>query len=363
MNLLINDKEIANFLFSQLDHVASCRALEINEVNTAVAISDFLDRRNGVKYNPDKDNFKFKDKLIKGISRDLTDYVDRIKSHLKNRKTVHYKLILANIEYFINHIGEEKILTAYKNSPVTGFVKSSGKYLSRTSNFVRRNKFNNYPQDCLFRNTVGNEQLIISKLQNKYPFWFIDSGYTNFIETHKKWHRLTRNHIHTGNYFEAPVDRLGMFTSFPQQWRTAGSKILVIEPGPFAAKIFNVDMTKWKYDVEAELRQYTDKEIVFREKFPKKTRPRLYKELCEDDYYCVVNINSNAATEAVWAGVPVITLDYHVTSLIARDKLSDINNLYRPNLANWLCMLSYSQFTYEELLDGTAARLIKRYHV
>ena len=228
---------------------------------------------------------------------------------------------------------------------------------------MRRSKFNDHKEDCLIRNTVGNEALLVSKIDNKYPFWFIDSGYTNFLEPNKKWHRLVRSHLHYGTMFEAPVDRLGSFKSFPQPWRINGDKILIVEPGTFAASIFHVDLKTWKYEVESELRKYTDKKIVFREKAPKNVRTNLYKELCDDDYYCVININSNAATESIWAGIPSITLDKHITNPVTRNRLEDINDLLRPNLALWLCSLSYSQFTYDELVDGTAARIIKKYHV
>ena len=110
------------------------------------------------------------------------------------------------------------------------------------------------------------------------------------------------------------------------------------------------------------MRKYTDKKILFREKAPKRERTNLYQELSNDDYYCVVSINSNAATEAIWQGVPVITLDKHVTNPVSVKNLSDVNNLYRGQLGSWLCMLSYSQFTYEELVDGTAIKILKQYY-
>jgi len=115
--------------------------------------------------------------------------------------------------------------------------------------------------------------------------------------------------------------------------------------------------------VERELKKYTNKTIVFREKAEKKVRTSLIQELANEDYYCVVSINSNAATEAIWCGVPVITLDRHITTPVSRSKLSDINNLARPYLAQWLCALSYSQFTQEELYDGTAIKILRKYHV
>lgn len=52
----------------------------------------------------------------------------------------------------------------------------------------------------------------------------------------------------------------------------------------------------------------------------------------------------------------------HITNPISRSKLSDVNNLYTGSLANWLAMLSYSQFTFKELADGTALSIIKKYH-
>ena len=116
MNLLITDKEIINFLFSQLDHTASCQTLELNETNTASAITEFLDRRNSEKYDPEKDNPKFKDKLTKGIRRDLTDYMERVISHIDNRKSLYANTISKNLNFFISQLGEENILTAYKNS-------------------------------------------------------------------------------------------------------------------------------------------------------------------------------------------------------------------------------------------------------
>lgn len=363
MKLLVNDKEITAFLFGLLDHVESCKLLEIDERHTAFAITEFLDRKNSEKYNPEKDNPKFKDKLTKGISKDLQDLVNRINSHLENRKTTYYKLIQRRLDFFLKALGEDTVLRLYKESAQQNFVKSVGLHIDSTATIVRRNTFTPTTEDCVFRNTVGNENLIVSKIDNTLPFWFIDSGYTNFLETNKKWHRLVRNHIHPHQLLDVPVDRLGMFKEFPKQWRSNGDKILVIEPGQFAAAIFHVDITRWRYEIEQELRKYTDKKIVFREKFPKKTRPNLYKHLCNEDYHCIVHINSNAATEAIWAGIPVITLDKHVSFPVSSTQLSEVNNLYKPNLSNWLSSLSYSQFTYDELVNGTAARILKKYHV
>jgi len=363
MKLLLNNKEIAHFLLSLIDHRTHFKNHSISTSHLVNLQNYVFEEQSKKKFNLDKMREKFKSKIRRAVEADLRELVDRVNAELILRKDRYYSLVHGNLEFFIEKFGEDFLLEQYKKSKKQNFVKSVGYQLDSNSQMIRRSKFNDHKEDCLIRNTVGNESLLVSKIDNKYPFWFIDSGYTNFLEPNKKWHRLVRSHLHYGTMFEAPVDRLGSFKSFPQPWRINGDKILIVEPGAFAASIFHVDLKTWKYKVESELRKYTDKKIVFREKAPKDIRTSLYKELCDDDYYCVININSNAATESIWAGIPAITLDKHITNPVTRNRLEDINDLLRPNLALWLCSLSYSQFTYDELVDGTAARIIKKYHV
>jgi len=376
MKLLLNDKEIAHFLFSLIDYY--------DPVNKNVTL-DLLHTRNftenfhikeatrrfkrGEKYKKpkydmdDEDKKKYYEKIKKTILRDIENYYAACRNYLKEKRESDFNTIHKNLEKIIDTLGKENIIKLYKNSKYENFVKGTGFSLDKNAVMMRRHEFNDYTADCLIRNTVGNEELLVTKVDNNYPMWFIDSGYTNFLEPRKTWHRLVRNHLHYGKFFEAPMSRLNTFPVYPVPWRKDGDTIYVIEPGPFAASIFHADLKTWKYDVEKELRQYTDKKIKFREKAPKNTRSNLFQELLNEDYYCVVSINSNAATEAIWAGIPAITLDRHITNPVTKNKLSDINNLFYGNIASWLAMLSYSQFTKEELMNGTAKRIIDKYHV
>jgi hypothetical protein len=366
MKLLLNDKEIANFLYSLIDHSAAYKNVTLADPYQSECVLWWLSKKDDAKFikNIEKHKNKLKERIIKTVRDDLKTFMSEVEKNLKIRKEFYNLRLYKNVNFFINKLGEEKILNLYRNSRKEYFVKSVGLSIDPAAKLIRRHTYSNFQEDCLFRNMDGNENLLLEKMNNKWPFWFIDTGYTNFLHGKQKvWHRLVRNNLHHSNFFEAPVDRLGIFESFPQPWRTSGDKILIIEPGNFCAKTFGIDIDQWKKSVEAELRQYTDKKIVIREKLGRKVRKNLYKELCDDDYYCVININSNAATEAIWAGVPAITLDRHVSNSVTKNSLSDINNLYRGNIANWLCMLSYSQFTYEELLNGTATNILKKYHV
>ena len=152
------------------------------------------------------------------------------------------------------------------------------------------------------------------------------------------------------------------FTTFPKPWRKDGRTILIVEPGPFAAGIMHVDTKSWTEQVCNELKKYTDRPIEIRSKINKKSRTSLYQTLLNGDYYCTISINSNSAVESIWAGIPAITLDKHVSNSVTRNKLSEINNLYYGPLGDWLAWLSYCQFTYEELMDGTALSIVREYH-
>lgn len=363
MKLLLNDKEIINFLVNCIDHLEAAKEIEFNDRETAEQINNWITKMSSnKKFNLDDAKRKFKDKIENAVKNDAKVYKNTVDEFLKRRKKYYYDIIHKNAKYFIEKFGEDNILDLYRKSKFTGFIKGVGLSIDPKGTLAFRRHFTDITEPCLMRNTIGNENVIVQKIDNNYPFWFIDSGYTNFLETHKKWHRVVCNHIHQGELVDVPVDRLNIFKSFPQQWRTGGDKILVIEPGHFAASIFHINIKKWKYDVVQELRKYTDRKIVFREKAPKKERSPLYKHLLRKDYYCVININSNAAIEAIWAGIPVITLGKHISNPVSRNQLSDINNLYRGPVAAWLAMLSYSQFTYEELVDGTAVDVVRKYY-
>ena len=362
MKLLVNDKELAHYLISLIDLKDHCAHIELNEVRTAEAIQFIIQKRDHHKFDIEKYRDKFKEKLVRGISADIEEWRRKVDTVLSNYRKNYFGQIHKRAEYVIEKLGTEKVIDAYMNSDQQYFIKTVGQQIDSEATMIRRKNFIDSKEDCLLRNTVGNENIIVDKIDNSLPFWFIDSGYTNFIEPNKKWHRLVRNHLHFNTHFNAPVDRLTSFKSFPQSWRRDGKAILIVEPGEFAAGIFHTEAKFWGQQVAAELRQHTDRPIEFRSKTNKKTRKSLYQQLLTGDYYCTVSINSNSAIESIWAGIPAITLDKHVSNVVTRNSLAQINDLYYGPLGDWLAWLSYCQFTYDELMDGTALRIIKDCH-
>jgi hypothetical protein len=362
MKLLVNDKELAHYLISLIDLKDHCAHIELNEVRTAEAIQFIIEKRDHHKFDIEKFRDKFKEKLFRGISADAEAWRKKVNIVLENYRKNYFNQLHKRAEYVIEKLGSDNVIDAYMHSDQQYFIKTVGQQIDPKATMIRRKNFTDSKEDCLLRNTVGNENIIVDKIDNNLPFWFIDSGYTNFIEPNKKWHRLTRNHLHFNRSFVAPATRLSNFTSFPRPWRKDGSKILIVEPGEFAAGIFHTEAKSWGQQVAEELKKHTDRPVEFRSKTNKKTRKSLYQQLLTGDYYCTISINSNSAVESIWAGVPAITLDKHVSNAVTRNSLAQINDLYYGPLGNWLAWLSYCQFTYDELMDGTALEIIKEYH-
>jgi hypothetical protein len=365
MKLLVNDTELANYLCILIDIKDQCSHIkmdESNNSNVANSIAYILEKQNHAKFSLEKHRDKFKQKIRQGVTKDLVNWRSQINEVVTKYRKYHFRNIHKRIDYLLGRLNENQVITSYLKGDVDYFVKTVGLQIDPNAKMTRRRHFTNINEDCLIRNTIGGETTIVDKIDNNLPFWFLDSGYTNFIEPNKKWHRLVRNHLHFNQSFVAPADRMGTFKSFPQPWRKDGSAILIVEPGEFAANIMHVEAKSWGQQVAEELRKYTDRPIEFRSKTNKKKRTSLYQQLQQGNYYCTVSINSNSAIESIWAGVPAITLNKHVSNAVTRSNLSDINDLYYGPLGDWLAWLSYCQFTFDELMDGTALRIVRQYH-
>jgi len=296
------------------------------------------------------------------INQSLENYTDQ---HVINYKKQYRPLInwLAN-RFSSLDIDHHQLLEWYADTNHNGFLKNVSRHIAPDAKYVVDDDFT---QPVIIRNIINNEESIRSRIFAEQEFWFIDAGYTNFITAKgKPWHRLCRNHIHQSlSHMNFPADRLSQLGSLPQPWRTTGNKILVVESSDFHHQMLGSDTTSWRDCVSNELAKHTDRPVEYRAKhMDRKTRDSVYDLLMSsNEYYCVISDSSAAAVEAVWAGVPIITLNKHITSTIARTQVADINDLYRGPIGDWLCALTYSQFTKKEMQNGTAWKIIEKYHV
>jgi hypothetical protein len=299
------------------------------------------------------------------IQQDLQQWKNQVKLNYKQqfRKLVNW--LSTNLDQY--NIPPNYVIELCLKNTNDSFVKSVTRQVNKKEpQWVLRGQDVDHDQNMVIRNIIGNEKIISHKLATQGSMWFIDSGYTNFLTGKKTWHRLVRNHIHHDIQNKVfPADRLGMFTKFPAAWKQDGDKILVVESSPEYYKLIGTDIQDWRYCIKKQLANHTDKIIGFKSKSDdRKTRTSVYDIVKQNanEYYCVITHSSSAAVEAIWCGVPVITLGPHVSIPVARTRIEDINNLYRGPIGDWLCAISYSQFTKKEMLDGTALKIMRKFH-
>jgi hypothetical protein len=298
------------------------------------------------------------------LGKDLKIFKDIVVEKYKKS----YRPLIAWLAKNYNNLALDRqlILNLFFDSQTPSFAKSLGKQFAENPTWKISGEPVTSQSPVLLRgNSQPNQNIIKHRLKKHLPFWFLDTGYTNFLTGKKTWHRLIKNHIHHGEcYGNFPADRLSFFESFPLPWRSSGTEILIVENSQKHFEMFGTSLLRWRANIRQQLAKITDRPLIFRPKHEdRKTRPSLCQDLMQNDYYCVITDASSAAIESVWAGIPIITLNQHISVPVARTNLKNINDLYRGPIGDWLCRVSYSQFTSKEIFDGTALEIIEQYHV
>jgi hypothetical protein len=304
------------------------------------------------------------DTVNQSMHRDYKIWKDLVMAEYKGKYRDLIKWLVENLG---NHeLDRDYLIKLCLKDPEQTFVKTLARLVSKHEPYWHlRGEINATEDVVVLRNVIGNENILSYKLAKSGSMWFIDSGYTNFLTGKKVWHRLVKNHIHHDlKGLKFPADRLRVFSSFPEPWRPAGEKILVVESSEEYYRMIGTTLEDWRNKVTTQLQIHTDRPVEFKSKSQsRKDRISVYEQLKNNpsEYYCVISDSSAAAIEAIWMGVPVITLGQHVSTPVARTSIADINNLYRGPLGDWLCALSYCQYTQSEILDGTALKFIRKY--
>lgn len=356
MNVLINQEDLCVPLAKKL----IVRRLKQTTIEWA-ATDQYLDKQ--------LKKFK-KTGLIEINFAELNTLITQDIQHYKDHVVKYYKKTLRPLSRWLVENSKftdlaSTLVSDYIQNLRMDAVKALAPQLTDNPCWIYQTSQVEYHQPLLIRNVINHESVLARYMDEQQEFWFVDSGYTNFLEKGKKWHRITHNHVHqtptTGAY---DASRLKHLPSFPQSWKTGGNKILVVCSSDNHYKMFGTTRSAWCSLVSYKLSLLTDKKIEFREKSTNvKTRKTVYELLSDsDDYYCVVHDSSAAGIEAIWAGVPIITLGKHITSTVARTQLEDINDLYRGSIGDWLCELTHSQYTFEEICNGQALNMFKKYH-
>jgi hypothetical protein len=222
----------------------------------------------------------------------------------------------------------------------------------------------------IIRGLGGGSQKAIKKCwATGRPFYAIDTGYFGNGK-HKTWHRVTYNALQNMKQINlTDIERLEL--QLNASWKeiykpfTKGSKILVCPPSDKVMNLFGQGTAKlWTENLVDQLKTLTDRPVEIRMKPIRSERisTKTIQDALQDDVHCLITYNSIAATEALMEGKPAITLGPNAAQLICETDLANIETLKIPTedeMRNFLIHLSYSQFTQQEMEDGTAWRILQ----
>jgi len=194
----------------------------------------------------------------------------------------------------------------------------------------------------------------------------MDSGYVGNYKCasnpngYKLYHRIVKNDVQHNEIIDRPDDRWQKL-KYPIKDRKQGKHILLVTPSEKPCKFYRINKQEWLENTISEIKKFTDRPIVIRDKAP---RPqRIIKTIFDDLVNChaLVTYQSIAAIESVLHGVPAFTLAPTAAdpvcdkdlSLIETPTVQDKDKIYK-----WACHLAYGQFHIDEFKSGIAYKIL-----
>jgi len=204
------------------------------------------------------------------------------------------------------------------------------------------------------------------------PFYYIDNGYMGNLMKKKHFYRVVKNNIqHTKIKPNMPADRFQSLCRFAPYMTYYGKKpkqngpILLVTPSEKPCQFYNLNKDTWLNNTVAELKKYTDRKIIVREKGLRPDRIKensVASQCARDQIYAVVTYQSMAALEALHYGIPAFTMAPSCVDSVVSKDLSKIEEAVYPDeskFLNLLHYLSYCQYSLEEMNTGAALRMIE----
>lgn len=214
---------------------------------------------------------------------------------------------------------------------------------------------------------IAKKKVIHKAIEDGRDFYYIDTGYFGNDKT-KHYHRITKNALQFNLplWKECPADRF-MKTGTEIRRSTPGKNILLCPPSQKALTYWNVDLQEWLENTTEEIKKYTDRPIVIREKQKRhvRTNEDTIEMALSRDVHCLVTYNSIAAVEALILGKPVFVMGPNAAEPLANTDLSKIEKPVMPAVEmvrKLCCNLAYGQFTPGEMIDGTAWSILQEFY-
>ena len=254
-----------------------------------------------------------------------------------------------------------------KDEYINMFAAGCNTAITSTDNFVY-----NASTDPIIMRGILKHKIMKQCWKDGRDFYYMDTGYFGNERTSgnpngwKYWHRIVKNDLQHRNIIPRPDDRFRKFNKKFTPWKKDGRKILVAAPDEKPCKFYGITKDEWVKQTVATIKQYTDRPVVVRERAAKRfdrIATDTLQAALNDDVYALVTYNSNAATEAIFYGIPAFTLaPANAASPVASQDLNQIETPYyadQDKLYAWACHLAYGQFHVNEFKNGSAMNILE----
>ena len=214
--------------------------------------------------------------------------------------------------------------------------------------------------------------------KNKKPVIVIEVG---GIQRGTTW-RIGLNGVNRDAYFapsENDSSRVKQLGISMKPWRETGDYVLVCGQHEKSQQWQGLPpMKKWVENTVQELRQYTDRKIVFRPhpRLPVRFDSKLDNFVCQtpvkkqgtyDDYdirfsgaWAAVNVCSNPGIHAVLEGIPAFVSSSSLAYPVANCDLSQIESPVMPDRTQWLNDLAHIEYTLKEIEQGIPLKYLTK---
>lgn len=258
-------------------------------------------------------------------------------------------------------------ITDPQDAIVRDFTKSFETVESTNYDTLRINKDNT---PVILRGLTERKVIRLCEKQ-KRNYYYIDTGYMGNLYKRKDYHRVVKNNVQNMSpKYNLPEDR---FLKLPHAqenlrfkgWKKFDGPILVVTPSSKPCRFYGIDRDQWVENTIAEIKKYTDRKIIVRDKAGRVERVgnnSVPVQLIKEKIHCLVTYNSIAAVEAISTGVPAIATAPGSASELCTKNISDIESPFYPEedkVIAWQNWLAYCQYTPTELNDGTAIDIIE----
>jgi hypothetical protein len=245
--------------------------------------------------------------------------------------------------------------------------------LVQGSNNICTTDINEITKPMVVRGVTSKSEIVECQKNNR-DFYYIDTGYVgNFpsignTSGKKRWHRIVKNDLQHTTSLKVSDDRWKQLIKQDPRlewtgWKSYNQKILLVLPNPKACRYFDIDCDQWIAETTEKIKTYSNLPIEIRVKGARSERNHGYSiyDAFNSGVYATVSFNSIASLESVLYGIPAfVSVPCAASPLVSTD-LSTLANPFKPELdviQQQCYTLAYGQYTQNEILDGTAWKII-----